>query len=528
VRREFVGTNSNAAGVSRGFRQAPLRNMQGKVYAMNKKTSIKTDKGKAAVINGKRGDRHYITCVFPLGVAVGTGAGTPVIGSTTSANGYNSIIVDPFQMGGNVAPLASMYNEYNLAAMEIDFERTVGQDTTLAKGRIVVAIIDDPCYPLYAETTFQALEQMENQAVWSVNPNENGGKANMAIKYTNKEKKLRYCYNNIAFPSGFTKANSAQIREAFQCAIMMQQVGAYVPASQAAVASLGYLTVKMTLDTYGRADYESVVNIARAQEMRLRAMAATHHQNSKEPESHEDNVLKVYNPMGQYDERIGVVGHHVPKSTIDRLRRYISDAALQPTVYNSDADDDDSDDESANADDLNAMLTTKPNDNDDAAQLREILSEVVVAAYQKWTAAPQPKASSQMAASTLLDMGDQLDGRVQLLQCCRDLSKRSAAIMHAVSELRTECQLRFFGAKPDGKVGPDMKEKKQSADVKDIPAVTPVVSTVDSKAVVDVTPIAAAKVEIAPRKVLRARSASPATRPNCSAAQSAVSVPKAN
>lgn len=314
--------------------------MQGRTFALNRKDGTHAWEYGKAKCEGKVGDMLTITSVFPVPIAVNAG------GFYCFDAAYDSVIIDPFQLSRNTLQYAQMYQEYHIHSMELDFERLVGMDTTLAKGRLVAAIFDDPMMPLYdTATDYQSLTEAENSATWSINPNETGGKDNMRLRYVNKKQKLMAINNNVAFPAGFTKANGPAIREAYQLVIAMAQKGAFTPTPPAPNVQIGYLNVVLKLGLYGRASNNSVVSVVKMVDGYCTSLGG--------------KIAGGEKPKGiGANKSVAVLGHHTPlegrKAVAGAIVRALvakfgSDCTHQPELSESDDDEGDDFDDTADS-----------------------------------------------------------------------------------------------------------------------------------------------------------------------------------
>lgn len=211
--------------------------------------------GMAPVIEGKVGDLHCVSFMFPISLSVGTN-GAP-LGSTTLADGVNAVALDPFMFGPEMITALLQAAEYNIVSLRMCKELTNGQDATLSKGRLALAFVDDPIWPLYNAPTYGEVSSQENHVIWSLNSNEKGNKSNMEINYVNKAKKLYYTQGNID-QGEWKKTNEADVRQTYQLALVAAQIGAYVPPLAADVKPVGYMNCEVKVATYGRTPTTSI------------------------------------------------------------------------------------------------------------------------------------------------------------------------------------------------------------------------------------------------------------------------------
>lgn len=230
-----------------GGQSIPISNPQGRKFAENKSyTGWNKFAGMAPIVEGQRGDLHVITGQLPVPIAVGTD-GSP-FGSTTSANGASAILIDPLALGGDTTIAVSQCERHMITKICFSRELVNGNDATTSKGRLAIAIAEDPGDPLYGAETYAQVLVKENSAAWSLNEAETTPAKGYTLEYKNNNQKLHYTQWN----GTDTKSTEADLRDGASFALIAAVEGAFVPGSQGAVVTIGYINFTVEIATYGR------------------------------------------------------------------------------------------------------------------------------------------------------------------------------------------------------------------------------------------------------------------------------------
>jgi len=215
--------------------------------------------GGAPCIEGMKGDLHKISMPFPLAISVGPD-GSP-LGSTTSATGVTAIPLDPYQFGPEMTIAMQQSQKYCILGLEMSKQLTSGLDPTLSKGRLALAIITDPAWPLYNTPDYKEVVSQENSVSWSLNSSETGP-GNNKLVYANKDMKLNFTQTNIAAAS-WSKSTEADLRQTYQCALVAGVQGAYTPSVVGNTLSVGFIVCHITVATYGRSPATGIIQDTR-------------------------------------------------------------------------------------------------------------------------------------------------------------------------------------------------------------------------------------------------------------------------
>jgi hypothetical protein len=277
---------------------------------MNRKGGTSAVQTGTVKIDGVIGDEVTITAVLSSELK------TNAAGTLTFDGLYDALILDPFQMGGNAGTYASMYEDYCILGLELDVERTMAVNDANAKGKITIGLYSDPVKPLYDGTTdFEVITQMENSTTWDVNPSATGDASNLRLVYNNKERKWKKIFNDIDYPADFTKANAANIREAYQLALVAATKGVYYPASGTG-PTMAYINLKMRLGLAKRCASETLVNLKHSVMRAINVAAASMHMASgaEADARRADPAISATSKGTAIRKECALLGYHVPEA----------------------------------------------------------------------------------------------------------------------------------------------------------------------------------------------------------------------
>lgn len=210
-----------------------------------KTTGFNLDTGAAPKIDGVGGDIARITGQFAT-IAVDT-SGNP-LNSTTSAGGTSYIPLDPFAFGSELITQTSQYSGYCILGLELWRELTNGQDNSLSKGRLSLALNLDPAYPLYETPTYANNLNQTMSNDWPLNPNETVTEAGLKLRYTCKERKIFF----VQHQTDTTTTSESDLRQGYQMAFTASQIGAFTPSTTGATVAVGYINYSLIIGLYNR------------------------------------------------------------------------------------------------------------------------------------------------------------------------------------------------------------------------------------------------------------------------------------